>query len=376
MNLESLLTKVLPTMLQSWVALAIFIVFLISGRRFGGLVYKLIEPIIVPGKGQKREREPYSIGEITSNWYQNFQSRWLAAPNNISMAVSSAWRGRERGLAIFAGVFLSSLVITTVLAYAVGLNQAFFAFSLEGDEFDAKVDFQSDPDGSWQGRTNDSTAWESLCDELVEMEEFADCGLVFGRQGLRLSGFFDESFATPQPLNVEAVTSEDGDWSNVSWDFPEAIENGPPINSNRIIRFYGDGVWDGELGERHAKSVIFGQWPSSAEDAAANRTVVLPSKVASQAGVVVNDTIDSLTFSFVTGTYEGLDIAQGYAECETDIDLSFDTDFPLLFCKDNITVTDLTVSAIYEEGDFGNPTLLFHPLMVSDSVLSLSLIHI
>ena len=39
MNLESLLTKVLPTMLQSWVALAIFIVFLISGRRFGGLVY-------------------------------------------------------------------------------------------------------------------------------------------------------------------------------------------------------------------------------------------------------------------------------------------------------------------------------------------------
>ena len=47
MNLESLLTKVLPTMLQSWVALAIFIVFLISGRRFGGLVYKLIEPIIV-----------------------------------------------------------------------------------------------------------------------------------------------------------------------------------------------------------------------------------------------------------------------------------------------------------------------------------------
>ena len=33
-------------------------------------------------------------------------------------------------------------------------------------------------------------------------------------------------------------------------------------------------------------------------------------------------------------------------------------------------MTDLTVSAIYEEGDFGNPTLLFHPLMVSDSVLS------
>ena len=59
------------------------------------------------------------------------------------------------------------------------------------------------------------------------MEEFADCRLVFGRQGLRLSGFFDEGFAAPQPLNVMAVSSQDGEWSNVSWDFPEASENGP-----------------------------------------------------------------------------------------------------------------------------------------------------
>ena len=367
---SSLISEIIPTMIQSWVMLAVLIVFVLSMRRFGGLLYKAIEPIIVPGKGQKKDKEPFSASEMASDWYKSFRSRWLAAPNNISMAMSSAWRGRERGLAIFAGVFLSSLVITTVLAYAVGLNQAFFAFSLEGDEFDAKVDFQSDPDGSWAGRTNDSAAWESLCDELVEMEEFADCGLVFGRQGLRLSGFFDEGFAAPQPLNVVAASSQDGEWSNVSWDFPEASENGPPINSDRIIRFYGDGVWDGELGDRHAKSVIFGQWPSTPEDAAANRTVVLPSKVASQAGVVVNDTIDSLTFSYVTATYIGEDVAQGFLDCQTDVQFSFESEFPLLFCKENITVTDLTISAIYEEGDFGNPTLLFHPLMVSDSVLS------
>ena len=74
MNLESLLTKVLPTMLQSWVVLALFIVFVISSRRFGGLIYKVIEPIIVPGKGQKRDREPFSFGEMTSNWYQRLAS--------------------------------------------------------------------------------------------------------------------------------------------------------------------------------------------------------------------------------------------------------------------------------------------------------------
>ena len=97
---------------------------------------------------------------------------------------------------------------------------------------------------------------------------------------------------------------------------------------------------------------------------------MLPSKIASQAGVVVNDTIDSLTFSYVTATYIGEDVAQVALECQTDFDLSFESEFPLLFCKENITVADLTISAIYEEGDFANPTLLFHPLMVSDSVLS------
>ena len=367
---SSLFSEIIPTMILAWILLAFCIVMSVSIRRFAGFLYKVVEPIIVPGKGQKRDKKPFSASDMASDWYKSFQSRWLAAPNNISMAMSSAWRGRERGLAIFAGVFLSSLVITTVLAYAVGLNQAFFAFSLEGDEFDAKIDFQSDPEDSWTGRTNDSAVWESFCDELVEMEEFADCGLVFGRQGLRLTSFFDPNFATPQPLNVVAVSSQDGDWSNVTWDFPEAFENGPPINDKRIIRFYGDGIWDGELGQRHAKSVIFGEWPASPEDAAANRSVVLPSKIASQAGVVVNDTIDSLTFSYITATYNGLEeITQGAQECQTDAEYQFEGDFPLLFCKDNITVTDLTVSAIYEEGDFGNPTLLFHPVIVTDSVL-------
>ena len=368
---NSLFTKVLPTMLQAWVALAIFIVVSLSMKRFGSFLYSLIRPIIEPGKGQKREKAEFTLEGILSRWSQSFRTRWLAAPNNISMAVKSAWRGRERGLAIFAGVFLSSLVITTVLAYAVGLNQAFFAFSLEGDEFDAKVDFQSDPEGEWKGRTNDSALWESFCDDLVEMEEFSDCGLVFGRQGVRVSGFFDSGFITPQPLNVESASGPSSDWDNVSWEFNEALENGPPINGDRIIRFYGDGVCDGELGERHAKSVIFGSWPSSAADAEANRSVILPSKIASAAGAEVNETIDSLTFTYVLETYEGEDIPQGYTDCQTQtVFVSNDDGPPVLYCKDNMTVNNLMVSAIYEEGDYGNPTLLFHPVMVSDSVLS------
>ena len=44
-------------------------------------------------------------------------------PDNLRLAALGAWRGRERGMAVFAGVFLASLVITTVLSYGVGLSQ-------------------------------------------------------------------------------------------------------------------------------------------------------------------------------------------------------------------------------------------------------------
>ena len=88
--------------------------------------------------------------------------------------------------------------------------------------------------------------------QLTDRDEFSDCGLVFGRQGIRVSGFFDSAAIVPQPLNVESINSTTSDWSNVTWDYQEALENGPPINDQRTIRFYGDGIWDGDLGERHA----------------------------------------------------------------------------------------------------------------------------
>ena len=261
--------------------------------------------------------------------------------------------------------------MTTVLGYAVGLNQTFFQASLGNDVFDAKIDFQEDPTGNWEGRTNDSSVWESFCDDLTDRDEFSDCGLVFGRQGIRINGFFDSDFANPQPLNVESINSTTSDWSNVTWDYTEASENGPPINDQRTIRFYGDGIWDGELGERHAKSVIFGEWPSTALDAETNRSVILPSKIASAASIDINGKIDSLTFSYVTETYEAQDAIEAYDECITqnNLTLVYNYEIGRLFCKDTITVTNLTLAAIYEES-FGNPTLLFNPVMVTDSVLT------
>jgi hypothetical protein len=311
-------------------------------------------------KGEKTEKPPLKV-------------RILSLPDNLVMAAKSSWRSRERVLAVFAGVFLASLVISTVLAYGVGLSQAFLQYSLQEEIFDAKIDFADDPGIDAEGRTNDSLLWESMCDEFVEMEEFSDCGLVYGRQGVRVNGFWDEDFIIPQPLNVIAVTGPTGDWENISWDYPEALESGPPINGDRTLRLYGDGIWDGELGERHStrgqdSRIIYGSWPASAADAAANRSIVLPSEVASAAGVGVNDTISSLTFTYVTGYLSYLNIGDGFDDCQGEEDFNAQSQYA--YCRVNMTVHNLTVAAVYQEGGAGNPTLLFNPVIVSDAVLS------
>ncbi len=291
-----------------------------------------------------------------------------SVPDNLIMAAKSAWIGRERGLAVFAGVFLASLVITTVVAYGVGLSQAFLQFSLEEEIFDVKMDFSEDPGDNVTGRTNDSVQWESVCDELANMEEFSDCGLVFGRQGVRVDGFFDQDFIIPQPLNVANATGITGDWGNVSWAYPEASNSGPPINDGRILRFYGEGIWDGEFAERHSKRLIYGSWPSSA-DAETNRSVVLPSQIASAAGVSINDTIDILTFTYVTDylSFEDSVAGRTLENCAGE-EVVEQSGFS--FCRVEMTVTNLKVSAVYKEGGAGNPTLLFNPVMISESVLN------
>ena len=370
MNIESMISEVIPTMIWAWISIGFFILAIHVSIRSYRWWYNLAKNAANPNKRGAVDQisDRFSISIRWNKWYQTFKSRWLAAPHNISMALKSAWRARERGLAIFAGVFLSSLVITTVLAYAVGLNQGFFQFSLEGEVFDAKLDFQEEPGGTWDGRTNNSELRESFCDDLTSMEEFSDCSIVYGRQGIRVTGFFDESFVLPQPLNVVSATGTSADWGNVSWDYPEALENGPPINDGRTIRFYGSGIWDGDLAERHAKSVIFGEWPASAADAEANRSVILPSKIASAAGAEVDEIISTLTFSYINGTYTFDQFLKAFDECQGTLDNNLEVG--RIYCLETFNVTNLKVAAIYEEGDFANPTLLYHPVMVTDSVLS------
>ncbi|MGB0781355.1 MAG: hypothetical protein ACPGQN_06185, partial [Candidatus Poseidoniaceae archaeon] len=76
---------------------------------------------------------------------RRYQHALMELPSRLRLAGQSAWRGKERGMAVIAGVFLASLVITTVLAYGVGLSQLFFEESLDSEPFDAKIEFARTP---------------------------------------------------------------------------------------------------------------------------------------------------------------------------------------------------------------------------------------
>jgi hypothetical protein len=178
--------------------------------------------------------------------------RIVELPSRLRLAGQGAWRGKERGLAVIAGVFLASLVITTVLAYGVGLSQLFFEESLDSEPFDAKIEYARTPVENTTGWSNNTTTMVGVCDELLqEFSEFNDCTLVLGRQGIHSGGLFNFEFVVAQPLEMRTITDDANPyWSNVTFDFPEALDSGPPISDKRAIRFLGPEAFDGELANR------------------------------------------------------------------------------------------------------------------------------
>ncbi len=57
-------------------------------------------------------------------WLFNLKKWFLNLPAAAPIALKRTWRGRERAIAVIAGVFLATLVMTTVFAYGSGLSKA------------------------------------------------------------------------------------------------------------------------------------------------------------------------------------------------------------------------------------------------------------
>ena len=293
----------------------------------------------------------------------------MELPSKLRLAAQGAWRGKERGLAVITGVFLSSLVITTVLAYGVGLSQLFFEESLKSEPFDAKIEYAREPVENASGWSNNTTVMTQVCDELLEeFSEFNDCTLVLGRQGIHSGGFFNREFVVAQPLEMREISASSNPyWSNVTFTYPEADANGPPISNMRAIRFLGPGAFDGELADRLGENIIpgLGEWPSP-ENMTRDRGIILPSTIASQAQANVGDTLDSLTFAYVVDESTLVEGSITDENCDGEITPENNE---MIYCRMWMTVEDLKVVGIYEPWDFGNPTLPFNPIFTTWKVL-------
>ena len=303
---------------------------------------------------------------------ERWRRRIRDAPENIRLASQSAWRGRERGLAVVAGVFLASLVITTVFSYGIGLSQIFFDESLDGEPIDAKVEFKKAPTPETSGWTNNTSVMQDVCQELMTeySQELADCTVILGRQGIHSAGFFNEDFLYAQPLEMRSIVdNENPYWVNTTFEYPELREAGPPISTYRSIRLMGPGAFDGEFAERYGASIIQGQgeWPNP-QNMSDQRGVILPANIASQAKANVGDILDEITFVYVvdseffdTGGVELVESCPGEASASEN---------GKIYCRMPMTITNMKVLGIYQPWDLGNPTLGPNPIFTTWTVLS------
>ncbi|MGB2276521.1 MAG: FtsX-like permease family protein, partial [Candidatus Poseidoniaceae archaeon] len=292
------------------------------------------------------------------------------APNALRLATQSAWRGRERGLAVVAGVFLASLVITTVLSYGVGLSQIFFQESLETEVYDAKVEFRRAPAEGSSGWTNNTTVLQDVCGELLDgFDEFEDCMIVLGRQGLHTTSFFSEEFAYAQPLEIlEVVDDTNLNWTSDVFEYPELADAGPPSSTVRAVRFIDDSGFDGVFADRVKDTVItgLGEWPN-ASTAVDQRSIMLPASVASDARAEVGDVLESLTFAMVVD--RNLAVEGGIAEADCQGGDIKPSENGMVYCRMLVTVNNLTVAGVYEEAPLANPTIPANALILHLDVL-------
>ena len=320
---------------------------------------------------EETEQKTVESNEIKENGrLGTFIHRVRELPSNYRMALVSSWRNKERGLAVFAGVFLASLVITTVLSYGVGLSQIFLATSLEGEPVDAKIEFDRKPVEGTEGWTNNSTVMMEVCDELVsDFVEFTDCALTLGRQGIHGGGFFNQDFIVAQPLEMRSMEANENPlWEDIGFNYPELEDAGPPISEMRGIRFMGPGAFDGELADRFGANIIdgLGEWPSP-EVMEEERGLILPSNIVNEARAKIGDKIDKLSFVYVTQTAElGSDsITPDNCAGEITSERNEQT-----YCREEFTVENLTILGVYDPWDFGNPTLPPNPVFASLTTLS------
>ena len=104
--------------------------------------------------------------------------------DNFFIGARSAWLAKSRGLAVFSGVLLSTVVLSAILSYSNALGQVAMQESIKDVLYDALITFKNEPGFQTESRTNSITHFSSICNTLQSKPEILDCSLVFFRQGI------------------------------------------------------------------------------------------------------------------------------------------------------------------------------------------------
>ena len=96
------------------------------------------------------------------------------------------------------------------------------------------------------GWSNNTTTMTGVCDELLTefSDEFNDCTLVLGRQGIHSGGFFNFEFVVAQPLEMRTIVDDENPyWTNVTLTTPRqpmpvrpSLTSAPFVPRSRSLR--------------------------------------------------------------------------------------------------------------------------------------------
>ena len=211
---------------------------------------------------------------------------WLSTLlDNFSIGARSAFLSPGRGFAVFAGVLLSTIVFTSVLAYGTKLGQVAMQESIKEVLYDAFVSFKSEPGYNPESRTNDVDQFSAVCNDFIERPEFTDCSLIFARQGLYPHLYDNQWEASEMASHLRGAIEEihSDDRSDTDW--------------NKLF-FIDEAAIDGPLGDAFSEKIVDGTWYSNNFEQTSDQ-VILPRKYAANNNVQVGDIVN-ITYEFIS----------------------------------------------------------------------------
>lgn len=291
---------------------------------------------------------------------------FASTADNLLISVRSAWLSRNRGFAVFAGVLLSTLVLTAILAYGTSLSQIAMQETIKNISYDGVVYFKNEPDYKSGSRTSVTSEFSDICTEFTNRVEFTDCTLVFAQQGYYRYAYTDNRWEAEfkaryfaQDIRLESIDTLDVE--------DDEIEDNP--NRNPVM-FLEPGGIDGQLGNIYAEKLVDGSWFASAFDDTSG-SVLIPQRVANARNLAVGDSLN-LTYSFVTDKQER-DQEITCESSENGNESYLDKgEWDTQFCRQKVLLENVSVTGIYKpsEGNWRGNDLSGRILLTTASLNS------